>query len=88
MAISDEFVGGLGIGVSPIGGLDDGFDFLAELLVRDADDGDIGDFGVVDEDIFGLLGVDIDPAGDNHMGAAIGEVEEAVFIDPANVAER
>ena len=40
------------------------------------------------QDVFDLLGIDVDPAGHDHEGPAVGEVEVAVLVDPADVAER
>ena len=45
-------------------------------------------FGWVDEHVLGLLRVDVHAAGDDHVRLAVGEVEEAVVVEVADVAER
>ena len=42
---------------------------------------------MADEDVFDLARVDVDAAGDDHVGDAIGDVEVALLIDIADVAE-
>ena len=73
---------------SSIDGLDDGLDLLAELVVRDAEHGDVGDLRVRDQHVLGLLRVDVDAARDDHVGLAVGQVEVAVLVEVADVADR
>ena len=68
--------------------LHDGPDLLAELVVWDAEDRDVGNGGMGDEDVLGLLRVDVHAAGDHHVGLAVGEVEVAVLVEVADVADR
>ena len=65
--------------------LDDGLDLLAEVGVRDAEDRRVGDLRVGDEEVLALLGVDVDPSGDDHEGGAIGEIEVAVVIEVPDI---
>ena len=44
--------------------------------------------GVDDQQVLGLLRVDVHAAGDDHVRLAVGEVEVAVLVDVADVAER
>ena len=44
--------------------------------------------GCVDEHVLGLLRVDVHPARDDHVRLAVGQVQEAVGVDVADVAER
>ena len=63
-------------------------DAFAHFGVRDAEDGGVHDGRVGDEDVFGFLGVDVHAAGDDGVGFAVGEVEVAVGVQVADVAER
>ena len=56
--------------------LDDGLDLLAGVLVGDAEHGDVGDRGVLDERALDLGRVDVDAADDDHVVRAV--VEEQV----------
>ena len=44
--------------------------------------------GVADEHVLGLARVDVHAAGDDHVRHAVGQVEVAVVVDVADVAER
>ena len=57
----------------------------APLAVGEPDDDDIGDAVVFDERAFHFGGKDIGPAGDDHVAAAIGDVEIAVVIEMTDV---
>jgi hypothetical protein len=52
----------VGIRCVPRGGSDEGGHLLAHLGVGDADDGDIGDMGVGQQQVLDLAGVDVLPA--------------------------
>ena len=60
---------------------------FAHVVVRYADDSDIGNGRVADQTVLDLLWVDVDSAGDDHEGLAVGEKEVAVLIDVADVAD-
>ena len=77
-----------GPGTAPGGGLDEGGDRLPHLRVGHADDRDIVDRRVQREHVLGLLRVDVDPAGDDRERLAVGEEQEAVLVEVADVAER
>src|SRR3546814_19720539 len=47
----------------------------------------IGDFGVGDEMIFDFLRIDVHSAGDDHEALAVGQIEEAIFINFAHIAQ-
>jgi hypothetical protein len=42
---------------------------------------------VRDQEVLGLLRIDVHAAGDDHERLAVGEVEEAVVVDVADVAD-
>ena len=67
--------------------LDDGLHLFAEVRVRHAEDGHVGDLRVDGQHVLRLLGVDVDAAADDHVGLAVGQVEEAVLVELADVAE-
>src|SRR5579859_596528 len=69
------------------GGLYEGGDRLPHFRVGNADDGDVVDGRVQGEDVLGLLRVDVDPAGDNRERPAVGQEQEAVLVEVADVAE-
>ena len=87
-AVVKEFLLEFGGGCVHVDGLDDCFDFFAEVLVGHANHGDIVNLRVCDEDIFGFLGVNIDTAGDDHMCFPVGEIKPTVFVHVADVAKR
>ncbi len=67
--------------------LHDRLHLFAEVLVGDTDDGDVGDLRVHREDVLRFLRVHVHAARDDHVRLAVGEVEEAVLVDLADVAE-
>ena len=83
--------------VDPVvgGGPDEGTDRLAPLVVWQADDGDLGDGVVGEQDLFDLLGIDVLATPDDHVlqatfdravatvvhGGEIAGVEPAVGVD-------
>ena len=68
--------------------LDDGLDLLAELLVGHAEHRRVGHLGVGDQQVLGLLRIDVHAAGDDHVGLAVGQVQVALGVDIAHVAQR
>ena len=89
-AEGDQFVGkGVGfIGIHRhLHGLDDRLDFFAEIVIGHAEDGDVDDLGMADDHVLGLLGVDVHPTGDDHVRLAVGEEDEVVVGEVADVAE-
>ena len=87
-AVGDELALEVGAGVGHVDGLDDRLHLLAEVVVGHAEDGDVGHLRVQREDVLGLLRVHVHAAGDDHVRLAVGEVEEAVVVEVADVAER
>ena len=71
-----------------VGELHDGLDLLAHLAVGDADDGDVVDRRVQRQGVLDLLRVDVHAARDDHERLAVGEVEEALLVEVADVARR
>ena len=67
--------------------LHEGGDLLAHVGVGRADDGDVVDGGVHDEHVLDLARVDVHAAADDHVRGPVGEVEVAVVVDPADVAQ-
>ena len=45
-------------------------------------------FGCVDQQVLRLLRIDVDAARDDHVGLAVGQVQVALGVDVADVAER
>src|SRR5258708_37492686 len=70
-----------------VGRLDDRLDLLAPLLVRDAEDGYVGDLGVDDDLGLYLSRVDVRPAGDDHVRLAVTQEQEAVGVKESDVAD-
>ncbi len=68
--------------------VDDGLDLFAEVVVRHTEHGDVDHLVVGDQHVLGLLRIDVHAAGDDHVGLAVGEVQEAVGVEVADVAER
>src|SRR5580704_13114871 len=67
--------------------LDESGHRLAHLRVGDANDRDIVDGRVQRQHVLGLLRVDVDTAGDDRERLAVGEEQEAVLVQVADVAE-
>ena len=63
-------------------------DRLAHLGVGNADDRDVGDRGVHHQHVLDLARVDVHAARDDHVRDPVGEVEVALGVEPADVAER
>ena len=62
--------------------------FLAHFRMRHANHGSVSNFRVHDQQIFGLLGIDIDPAGNDHEALAVGQEEIAILVDMTNITKR
>jgi hypothetical protein len=86
-AVGQERLGERRVGFGAGGGDHDGHRPLAEVGVVQADDGGVFDGGMVEEDVFRLPGVDVDASADDQVPVAVGEVEVAVVIEPADVAD-
>src|SRR5690606_39849847 len=71
-----------------VDGLDHRLHLLAEILVRYADHRRVIDLRVGDEQVLDLLRIDIHAAGDDHIGLPVGQIEEAVLVEIADIAER
>ena len=63
-------------------------DFLAHLFVGNADHRDVVNLRVCHEMALGFLRVDVHAARDDHVRLAIGEVEIALGVEVADVADR
>jgi len=59
---------------------------LLPLGIGTPDDRRVLDAGMAPQHVFDLGRGDVLPAGDDHLAAAAGDVEEAVLVDPAQVA--
>ena len=55
--------------------------------MRCADDGNIGNFGVPDQQIFDLLRIDVHAARNNHETLAVSQEQITVLVDPADIAQ-
>ena len=69
------------------GRLDHRLDLLAPVVVRDAEDGHVGHFGMHDDLGLDLGRVDVRPARDDHVGLPVAEEQEAVLVQVADVAD-
>ena len=69
------------------GRLDDGKHRLSHVRVGHADHGDVGHRRVPDQRLLDLPGVDVDAAGDDQVGAPVAEVQEALGVEVADVAQ-
>src|SRR5579863_415587 len=67
--------------------LDDRFHLLAHLLVWNPEHRGVGDLRMGDEQVLAFLRIDVDAAGNDHERGAVGEVEIALLVDMADVAE-
>ena len=65
---------------------DDGGDRLAPLLVRGADHADLGDRGVLGDDVLDLAREHVEAAGDDHVLGPVDDVPEAVLVLTGHVA--
>src|ERR1700757_1653428 len=63
-----------------------GPDFLAELVVRDPQDGDLAHCRMLVKDFLDLARIHVVPAPDDHVLLAVDDEEVAVRIDPRDVA--
>ncbi len=67
-------------------GNDEGHDGFAPVGVGDPDHGDLSDTVDVDDLGLDLGGVDVHASGDDHVVLAVEQVQEAVGVEPADVA--
>src|SRR5581483_2813362 len=65
---------------------EEGLHLLAEDGVPDADDGDVGDPGVLAQRLLDQDRRDVLAAASDHVALAVDEVQPAVLVDPAEVA--
>ena len=63
-------------------------ELLAEVRDRHPEHRDVLDVRVREQDPLDLGRIDVHPAGDDQVGGAIGDVDVAVVIDPADLTER
>ena len=73
--------------IGGIGRLDDGVHPPAPLRVLEADHDDVGDLRVVDERGLDLGGEHVGAAGDDEVDAPVDEVQVAVVVEVAHVAD-
>src|SRR5690348_12157858 len=78
-----QFVGGGGSARLELHG---GGDFLAEMLIRDSDDGGFGYGWMLVDDLFDLARVHVESAADDHVLLPVHDVEIAVLVDSGQVA--
>ena len=74
--------------VLPAHRLHDALHLFTHFLVGDAEHRDVEHLGVGDQQVLGLLGIDVHAAGHDHEVAPIGEVQVALVVDVAHVADR
>ena len=84
----DQLALEVGAGVVHVHRLHDGLDLFAEVVVGDAEHGDVHHLRVGDEQVLGFLRIDVHAAADDHERLAVGQEQEAVVVEVADVAER
>ena len=77
----------LGSGVGEVDRLHDALDLFAHLLVGHAEHRGVHHLRVGDEQVLGFLRVDVHAARHDHEVAPVGEVEVAVVVEVAHVAD-
>src|SRR5205085_12012199 len=65
---------------------DDGPDRLAELVVGNTEDGDLGDGVVAGDHLLHLPRMDVQAAGDDLVVLAVDEVDVALVVHPRQIA--
>src|ERR1700730_1998207 len=61
---------------------------LPHFLMRRADDGDVSDLGMTHQQVLDFLRIDVHAPGNNHEALAVGEIEVALLVPPAHIAQR
>ncbi len=69
-----------GRGMCRVGGLDDGVDAPPPLLVRYADDGEVGEGRVAVQRRLDLGGIDIRPTGDDHVHVLVRDAKNVHLL--------
>src|SRR6478672_11748628 len=89
-AVAQEFRqrGDHGIGVLRWVDFDDRVSLRAEFGMRQAHDDARHDVRVLGKRRLDFCGIDVRAAAENHVGAAVAEVEVSIRIDPPDVAQR
>src|SRR5947207_2112079 len=87
-AEGDELVGEVAARLLARAQLDHREHLLTPFRVRDPDDGDVGDRGMLEQRGVHLGRVDVHTARDDEVGGAVGEEQETVVVEIAQVAER
>ena len=64
----------------------EGFHGLPPVPVRDANGYGLGDLGVLGQDLIDVLGINIEPAGNDHVLFDVQDVEISVLIHAGDVA--
>ena len=82
-----QFVGELIAGIGVVDKLDRTFDRLAHIVVGNAEHRRVHHLWMRDQQALGLLRVDVDSARDDHVVAAVGQVEEALVIEVADITD-
>ena len=72
---------------SPRGELDQTDQTFPHLGILDADARHVGDRGMALQRLFRLGRVDVDTTGHDHVGEAVGDVDEPVVVDVADLAQ-
>ena len=82
-----QFVGELIAGIGVVDKLDRTFDRLAHIVVGNTEHRRVHHLWMRDQQALGLLRVDVDSARDDHVVAAVGQVEEALVIEVADITD-
>ena len=67
--------------------LDNGLDFFTEIFIRYAEHSHVDYFRMACEDIFSLLGIDVDTPGNDHKRFSVTQIEKAVLIQMTNIPQ-
>ena len=68
--------------------LNDRFHFFPKIGVGHAENRDVGDLWMADQDRLDLLRVDIDSSRYDHEGLSVDQIKIPLFIDPPDIAQR
>src|ERR1700733_7105346 len=68
--------------------LNGSFDFLAQVVVRHTEHRRVSDLRMRDEQVFAFLRIDVHTSGDDHEYGTVSQVQKAIFVEVANIANR
>jgi hypothetical protein len=76
-----------GPAAAPITGSTDRLHLLTEVGIRHAEHRRVADLGMRHQQVLGFLRIDVHTARNDHEARTVGEIQEAVAVDVADVAD-